>query len=65
MFVATLTEPNGTTFILSRSGWSESRNDWEILTFATKRDAYRAYLRAFKRATDVYRAVPADKVWTL
>lgn len=65
MFVATLTEPNGTTFILSRSGWSASRNDWEILTFATKRDAYRAYLRAFKRPTDVYRAVPAEKVLTL
>lgn len=65
MFVATLTEPNGTTFVLSRSGWSASRNDWEILTFETKRDAYIAYLRAFKRSGDVYRAVPAEKVWTL
>lgn len=65
MFVATITERNGNTFILCRSGWSSSRNDWEILTFQTKRDAYRAYQRAYKRDGDVYRAVPTDKVWTL
>lgn len=57
MFIASVKVTNGSVFYLASYGWASERDDWRIRKFITKRDAYNAYQRAFKRKGDVYQAI--------